>query len=303
MRILIVILTLFVSSELLAQEEYYIKDGENLIHLTTYGKGEPILIINGGPGMSSEGFQSLAEKLGKKNLAIIYDQRGTGQSKLEKVDASTITMKGMLEDIEKIRTYLKIDEWVVLGHSFGGMLASYYTSHYPERTKGLILSSSGGVDMDLFSDIDIIARLSQKDKDSLFYWTLKIARGDTTYLAKLQRGTYLAPSYLYDKSYIPVVAKRLTQTNMEINGLVHRDMRKIGFDCKPSLTKYTKPVLIIQGVYDIIPLELAEKTHKLFRNSTLVILGKSAHFGWLEESELYFKSIYELLKKIELKKA
>jgi proline iminopeptidase len=297
MRILIVFLTLFVSSELLSQEEHYIKDGKNLIHLTTYGEGEPILIINGGPGMSSKGYHSLAEKLGEKNLAIIYDQRGTGQSKSEKVDASTITMKGMLDDIEKIRMYLKVDKWVVLGHSFGGMLASHYTSHYPERTKGLILSSSGGVDMELISNLDITARLTQKDKDSLFYWTLKIAQGDTTYNAKLQRGTYLASAYLNDKSHMPKVAKRLAQTNMEINGLVFRDMRKIGFDCKPILAKYTKPVLVIQGAHDIIPLELGEKAHELFSNSTFVILEKSAHFGWLEESELYLKSIQELLQK------
>ncbi|WP_050915824.1 alpha/beta fold hydrolase [Gillisia marina] len=176
MRILIVLLSLLISSGLLAQEEHYIQDGENIIHLTTYGAGEPILIINGGPGMSSEGFRPLAEKLGKNNLAIIYDQRGTGESKMENIDASTMTMDKMLEDIETIREFLKIDNWVILGHSFGGMLASHYAANYPEYTKGLILSSSGGIDLELFSTLNITARLSDENRDSLNYWNRKIAR-------------------------------------------------------------------------------------------------------------------------------
>lgn len=297
MRILIVFIILLISSGLLAQEEHYIQDGENIIHLTTYGEGKPILIINGGPGMSSEGFRPLAEKLGKNNLAIIYDQRGTGESKMETIDTSTITMNAMLGDIEKIREFLKIDNWILLGHSFGGMLASNYAANYPEYTKGLILSSSGGVDLELFSTLNISARLSKENRDSLNYWNRKIARGDTSYKAKFQRGKYLAPAYLYDKSHVSSVAKRLTQGNMEINGLVHRNMQAVNFDCKPALKNYTKPVLIIQGAHDIIPLELAEKTHKLFSNSTLVILDKSAHYGWIEQPKLYFESVFKLLKR------
>ena len=74
-------------------------------------------------------------------------------------------------------------------------------------------------------------------------------------------------------------------------------MQAINFDCKPALKNFKNPVLIIQGAHDIIPLEMGVKTHKLFSNSTLVILENSAHYGWLEEPELYFKSIEELLQK------
>ncbi len=297
MKTLLIFLSLLITEALMAQKEYYIPSGDNIIHVSTYGSGNPLLIINGGPGMSSEGFRGLAETIGKNNLAIIYDQRGTGRSTMKSVSSETITMDLMLSDIECIREFLQIEKWTILGHSFGGMLASYYTSHYPERTKGLILSSSGGIDLELFSGLNITSRLSEKDRDSLNYWNSKIASGDSTYNARIHRGKYLAPAYLHNKKFVSAVAERLTQGNMQINGLVHRDMQNIKFDCKPALKNYKNPVLIIQGVHDIIPLELAEKTHKLFRNSTLVILENSAHYGWLEEPELYFKSIQELLQK------
>ena len=299
MRILVLFLCLIVSSCLLAQEEHYIKDGENTIHLTTYGAGEPILIINGGPGMSSEGFRGLATILGKTNQAIIYDQRGTGASTMKSINSVTITMDAMVADIEVIRKHLKIEKWVILGHSFGGMLASYYTSYYPDRTKGLILSSSGGLDMELFSEINIPARLTEQGRDSLNYWTRKIANGDSSYNAKLQRGKHLAPAYLYNKTFVPVVAERLTQGNMIINSLVFQDLRRIGFNCKPDLKNYKNPVLIIQGAHDIIPQWSGEKTHQLFPNSKLVMLDNTAHYGWLEQPELYFKNVFAFLKRAD----
>lgn len=270
--------------------EKIISDG-NAIHLETYGKGMPVLIINGGPGMSSEGFIPLAKIIGKSHKAIIYDQRGTGKSTLNAVNSTTVTMELMLEDIETIRKHLKISDWVVFGHSFGGMLASYYASKYPDRVKGLVLSSSGGVDLELLSNLNINSRLTKTQQKAFQYWNTKIANGDTTYYARLQRGKNLAPAYLYDKSHVNAIAKRLTQGNMKINGLVWQDMRTMPFDCKAALKRFAKPVLIIQGEHDIIDKQISEKTNTLFKNSELVILDKASHYGWLEQPDLYFGKI------------
>src|ERR1043166_5503116 len=98
------------------------------IYYRTFGKGKPLLIINGGPGMNSDGFEDLAKQLSAGYQTIIYDQRGTGRSLLKTLDSSSITMKLMLDDIEALRKILKIDRWCVLGHSFGGMLSSYYAT-------------------------------------------------------------------------------------------------------------------------------------------------------------------------------
>ncbi len=56
------------------------------IRYQTFGEGTPILIINGGPGMNSQGFQDVAEKISLFGFStIIYDQRGTGNSPLEEI--------------------------------------------------------------------------------------------------------------------------------------------------------------------------------------------------------------------------
>lgn len=281
-----------------AQSQYDFPIDDGYLHVEIYGEGDPVLIINGGPGMSSEGFRSLAKIIAKNNRAIIFDQRGTGRSVLYETNSGTVTMDQMIQDIEHIRIQLGIAQWAILGHSFGGMLASYYTAKYPEHTMGLILSSSGGIDMKLFSSLNITARLSQNDRDSLQFWNQEIAQGDTSYHALLKRGTFLGPAYLYDRSHLSAIAERLTQGNMRINSLVLQDMRRIGFDCKEQLRTYTKPVLVMQGKYDIIPLSISEQTAALFENSTLTVLDESSHYGWLEQPEEYFSALNTFLNSL-----
>ena len=291
------VLVLFICSNVSAQTEATIKNDDALIYYRTFGTGSPILIINGGPGMNSDGFAGLAKTLSAKNQTIIYDQRGTGRSKLVRTDASTISMKLMADDMEVLRKHLKIDKWILLGHSFGGMLASYYATLYPEHIQAIILSSSGGVDLGLLSyaSTNISSRLNTEETASLNYWNKQIANGDTSHHARLQRGTALAAAYVYNRKYIPIIAERLTQGNPVINQLIWDDLQKIKFDCKPKLSGFNKPVLIIQGKQDIVEERTANRSHEAFKNSSIVLLDKCVHYGWLDAPKEYFTELEKIL--------
>ena len=271
-------------------------DGTSIFY-KTFGSGKPLLIINGGPGMNSGGFEGLAIKLSKTNHTIIYDQRGTGKSSLQKQDTSTITMKLMIDDIESLRKELKIEKWSVLGHSFGGILASYYASQYPGSIDKIILSSSGGIDLDLLNYVSaaINSRLSAEEQDSVKYWNEKISNGDTSHYAKLKRGMFLASAYVFNKKYVPVIGERLTQSNQLINQLVWTNLQKIHYDCSDKLSSFNNPVLIIQGRQDILKPETAEKSHKAFKNSRVVFIEHCVHYGWLDNEEEYFKEVNSFL--------
>jgi proline iminopeptidase len=278
-----------------AQQGTIIRNGNVSIYYKTFGKGKLILLINGGPGMNSNGFDGIAKLLSKNNMTITYDQRGTGRSILQITDSNTISMNLMVEDIEALRNHLKIDRWIILGHSFGGMLAAYYATIHPENIESLILSSAGGIDLGLLSYVSIQKKLSKQESDSLNYWNKKIEDGDTSYHARLQRGMALAPAYVYNRKNIPVIAERLTQGNSVINVLVWNDMQKIKFDCTKKLSAFNKPVLIIQGKNDIIEEKTALLEHKVFKNSTLVFLDHTGHYGWLDNEDQYLSVIRKFL--------
>lgn len=294
MKILIVILIVLLDFNTLNDQGFVSSEGVD-IYYRTFGSGSPVLIINGGPGMSSEGFIPLATELSGNYKTILFDQRGTGKSIVENPSEHNITMDLMVADMEALRTHLGLGQWTILGHSFGGMLAAYYTSKHPENVRSLIFSSSGGLDMELFSYLDITANLTGEQKDSLAYWNQRIQNGDNGYAAMLGRGRALAPAYLYDKSNVPVIAERLTQGNFEINGLVFSDMRTIGYDCKQALRSFDKPTLIIQGTQDIIDKETAFRTQEVIPHSEIILLEKCSHYGWLDQKEKYFASIKNFL--------
>ncbi len=248
--------------------------------------------------MSSEGFIPLAKELANGRQTIIFDQRGTGKSLISNPNNSNITMDLMIEDLENLRRHLGLEQWSILGHSFGGMLAAYYTSKFPHRVANLIFSSSGGVDMDLFNYINITGRLTQLQRDSLQYWDNQIAAGDTSYHARLRRGMQLAPAYVYRKELVPIIANRLTQGNLRVNTLVFQDLRKIEFDCKSQLSSYQGRTLIIQGAEDIIGMRTATRAKDVLPQAQIVLLEECGHYGWLDQKEQYFSTINAFLNQI-----
>jgi proline iminopeptidase len=285
---------LLITFEGSAQKDGFAKSSDSTrIYYRTFGTGQPLLIINGGPGMNSNGFEQLAITLSKKYQTIIYDQRGTGRSKLPVLDSSTITMKLMLDDVEALRKHFGIKKWSLLGHSFGGILASYYATRYPQNIERIILSSSGGIDLELLTYVQasINSKLTKEELEAMRYWTQQIGAGDTTYHARLERGKALAPAYIYNKKFVPQLAVRLTQGNSTINGLVWNDLQKINYNCAKELKSFTKPVLIIQGRDDIIKAETGEKAHSVLKNSKFVLMEHCGHYGWLDNETVYFGEI------------
>ncbi|WP_396173985.1 alpha/beta fold hydrolase [Flavobacterium sp.] len=291
-NIFLLSLLLLLSKTSAQTEGFAVNKDSSLTYYKIFGKGQPLLIINGGPGMSSNGFEEMAKILSKEQQTIIYDQRGTGKSKLTELNSETISMQIMADDIESLRKHLKIETWSILGHSFGGMLASYYATLCPESINKLILSSSGGVDLTLLQGKNLIeAGLNQMQRDSLNYWNDKIAKGDTSYKAKLGRGRAMAPAYVFNQKYVPIIAERLTQNNATINGILWADMTNMKFDCKSKLINFKNPVLIIQGKQDIVSNEIGEIAHKTFPNSKLVFLDNCKHYGWLDATAEYVAEV------------
>lgn len=291
-------LFLFVGLLGFSQTEATIASGGSKLHYKTFGSGKPMLIINGGPGMNSEGFAFIAQELAKMNFkTIIYDQRGTGKSLLQNVNNKTVTMDLMVSDIENLRKHLKIEKWVVFGQSFGGMMATYYASKHPQRIEKLIFSASGGVNLGFtnYAGERLNANLSPLQIDSLNYYQNKISKGDASVQTRNLRAKYLANAYVYDKSKAPIIANRLTQTNYQINQLVFDDLRKISYDCSKSFKGFTAKVLVLQGKNDIISTATAQEIAAAFPNSKLVLLDHCGHYGWLDAPDIYFKSIADFL--------
>ncbi|QDK39175.1 prolyl aminopeptidase [Bdellovibrio sp. NC01] len=100
-------------------------------------QGKPVVFLHGGPG---GGIHPDHRRFfdPKTYRIILFDQRGSGQStpSAELRDNSTWDL---VSDIEKLREFFKIENWVVFGGSWGSTLALAYAITHPERVKALVL--------------------------------------------------------------------------------------------------------------------------------------------------------------------
>jgi len=102
------------------------------------GRGVPCLVVHGGPGAGSYGLEHLGLQPLESSLQLIYlDQRGSGRSAASPRRAYSLARQ--VQDLEELRQRLGLRQWVLLAHSFGGVIATAYAQRYPERVQALVL--------------------------------------------------------------------------------------------------------------------------------------------------------------------
>ncbi len=99
--------------------------------------GMPVLFVHGGPGGGcSEDHRRFFDP--NKYRIILFDQRGSGRS-TPHADLTENTTQALVSDMEMIRDFLGVDQWVLFGGSWGSTLSLVYAQTYPDRVAGLIL--------------------------------------------------------------------------------------------------------------------------------------------------------------------
>jgi proline iminopeptidase len=112
--------------------------GNGTLYCEEEGQGVPLVLVSGGPGCTHHLFHPHFSRAKAFSRIFYYDQRGTGQSDADETGA-TYNLKQAVDDLDHLRKALSVDHWVVLGHSYGGLLAQCYALEYPDSVLGLIL--------------------------------------------------------------------------------------------------------------------------------------------------------------------
>ncbi|MDB9517965.1 prolyl aminopeptidase [Roseofilum reptotaenium CS-1145] len=100
-------------------------------------EGTPVVVLHGGPGGGSlPDYRRYFNP--QKWRIILFDQRGCGKS-TPHAELQDNTTWDLVADIERLRTHLGLEQWVVFGGSWGSTLSLAYAQSHPERCQGLIL--------------------------------------------------------------------------------------------------------------------------------------------------------------------
>lgn len=113
------------------------------LYVKTFGNTthKPIVFLHGGPGGTILDFElTTAQLLADKGYFVIaYDRRGEGRSE---DDSAQYTYAQTMADINDLYKTYKLKSATLIGHSFGGIVATLYANQYPEKVNHIILAGT-----------------------------------------------------------------------------------------------------------------------------------------------------------------
>jgi len=293
-----------------------IRDGKYKVWTKKSGNGKlKLLLLHGGPGSSAEYFFNFPENLSKDYTIYFYAQLGTQLSDAPK-DSTAYAVDLFVEDVEKVRIALKLEQFYLLGHSWGNSLAQAYAAKYQKHLKGIILCNNVNVSDDIVFEYqteqyaDIMEEFPEYKQyaDSLRF-------GFSGKFTDLSTPTSLG-SQIQDKVYPEVLKRHYARLPWPLpedlaNSKIHSNtklMNEIGFMPKTLLVDYNqylkeieKPVLLIGAKYDFIPPKYYVQMKKTLSKSPLVDIAilNGSHFVMWDDSKNFFKTVDDFIQKVE----
>lgn len=284
-----------------------------LIYFAEFGHGNPLLILHGGPGASHEYLLPYLLPLARNNRVIFIDERGSGQSeRLE--DASQYTVENMVEDVEAVRQALKLEKIDLLGHSYGGVLAQAYALKYQQNLNHLMLCSTFYSTREIN---EVFLRMKEKmpaklrdqinkmEKEGLYGHGKDFEKGRYTndYMAAAWGEGYFP--YLYqnrpDPNYDPTdtggMSWALYREMWGSHGEFIIDGNLKSVEYGDRLSGIHVPTLITAGDHDESDPVMSQEMHEKIQESELVIIPGSGHMTFVDQPNLFIKTVNDFLHK------
>jgi len=274
------------------------RDGVDLFyHIVGLAVGDYVLVLSGGPGEDIHSMQGIADELGKKYRCVMWEQRGTGRSKLPTYDSSTINLNAYIEDIEALRKQMHAEKFIVVGNSWGMILGLAYAGTHPDAVRAVVTIGSGPITFEylgVFSD-NQFARLGACELEVRDFWkdpARESAHSDRAAFERLRAATV---AYFYDRKKALLMAAELDPKDYNFHVPPAFLSAEGKYDIRPKLKTITAPVLLVQGRQDLAGEANVCEAHSLIRNSTLAFIDKCGHMPWLEQPEQTWKIVGNFL--------
>jgi proline iminopeptidase len=239
-------------------------------------------LIHGGPGADHTGYKPTFSALTRRLQLVYFDHRGQGRSARDRKES--YTLDNNVEDMEALRQYLGLDKIVVLGTSYGGMVALSYAVRYPQYVSHLIIIASCGSYRFLERAKQILAERGSEEQKQIaqYLWNGNFENEEQL------RDYFKIMAPMYSHQYNPNTSVKVWD-----NKILSVDAINIAFggflrtyDVLEQLHKITAPTLVIGGKHDwICAPEFSEEIAKLIPKADLRIFENSGHLIRADEPQ------------------
>lgn len=282
--------TLDGSGMIKSQENFLkVKDGKISVHF--FGKGPTIVFVAGGPGICGPLYEEKLMGLAKTNTVVFWSYAGCGQSA---VNGRKFSVAGDYDDLTTVIA-AATKPVVLMGHSYGGLLAIKYASTHQDEVNSLVLINS----MPSFSHSE---KSMQKKMDRLSQ--LGLQKEYMSLGAKVFSGLAIKTEFekfweletklqVSQEIYASEVSKKL-KPSFSVVTEMQSDLMTLNYS--EEFRKLKIPILITAGSLDLIALDRPKEMHSWLPSSTFHEYSKSGHFPFLEENDLFFERTSKWLR-------
>jgi proline iminopeptidase len=245
-------------------------------------------LIHGGPGADHTSFKPTFSALSRKLQLVYFDHRGQGRS--ARGAKETYTLDNNVEDMEALRQHLGLDKIVVIGGSYGGMVALTYAVRYPQNVSHLIVIATAAHSGFLERAKEILASKGTEEQKAS---AQRLWDGNFENEEQLRQYFQVLGS-MYSLNYNPTTAAIAWQRNIlsvdAINVAFGGFLRN--YNILDQLHKITAPTLVIAGRHDwICAPEFSEEIAQAIPNADLRIFENSSHLIRADEPEALLDAI------------
>ncbi len=276
--------------------------GDAELYVEEEGSGIPLVLINGGPGGTHHYFHPWFGRAREYARVIYYDQRGTGLSDYEP-GPDGYSVEQAVDDLDALRAALGVDKWVLVGFSYGGFLAQYYTATSPQNVAGLVLvgaSTGMWVDSGRSGQYDFISQ-AEADRMREIRTQLRELReaegwSRDEYIRLLVYNNHINGDWKRQHYYKPSpegfarMALHEWVHDADFNPIMGQSQQKV--DLTGAFDRSPIPTLILEGKWDLTWGEVKPTTlSRNHPNARMVVIERAGHSIYSENPDAFFAEL------------
>jgi len=257
------------------------------------GEGPQVVILHGGPGVHHDYLLPGFDRLAPGRTLVYYDQRGGGRSPVPR--EVPVGWREHVADLEALRELWRLDRLVLVGYSWGGLLALLYTLEHPTRVERLALVSAAPCWR--AARLDFERRFAERSAAP----QIQAMRAELQASGLRERDPDAYRRRAFELSvagYFHDPAKVRELTTFRVTGRTQQEVwESLGeYDLRPRLGTVTIPAMVVHGEDDPIPLDAARALADGLRAS-LTVIPECGHVPYVEAPDAFVDALDPVLPR------
>lgn len=285
------------------------------IYVQSFGNenAPPLIFLHGGPGYNSVVFErTIAEDLAKEGFFVItYDRRGEGRS-ID--DNAKFTFQETVDDLDAILKRFKLEKAALIGHSFGGMVATLFAEQNSSKVSAVVLVGAPISLQETFKTIIAASKeIYQENKDAVnLNYISMLENMDTTtlqyssycFVHAMQNGFYSTQDLTDKAKQIystfktdTLLARYGSQMTYEAPEGFWENERYTTLDLKKNLETLVSGSIPVYGLYGkddgLYSEEQVREIQQAIGDENLLYLDDCSHNVFIDKSEDFIMALKE----------